>query len=156
MVSISKARSAGLALGGLADAGVTTMRTDVLVVTALPEEFDAAEATGLASESADSGIVQWERRGFDGSISYLWGQYRVAGTPRFNVALARPTQMGGRATGSFAAMLEARLNPASLAMCGVCAGNPLNTSLGDVVVAEPVYEWDEGKQSASKFEGEHH
>jgi nucleoside phosphorylase len=40
-------------------------------------------------------------------------------------------------------------------MCGVCAGNPADTALGDVVVGEPVYEWDEGKQSPSGFEGDH-
>jgi len=128
---------------------------DVLIVTALPEEFDAASAAGLASDPADPGIVQWEQRVLDGSMPFLWGEYRVDRRPRFTVALARPTQMGGRATGSFAATIAAQLNPAALAMCGVCAGSPANTALGDVVVAELVYEWDAGKQSSSGFEGDH-
>ncbi len=40
-------------------------------------------------------------------------------------------------------------------MCGVCAGNPSETGLGDVVVAETAFEWDEGRHSPSGFEPEH-
>ncbi|BCB86548.1 hypothetical protein Psuf_038610 [Phytohabitans suffuscus] len=130
-------------------------RVDVLVVTALPEEFDAAKAAGMAIASAGRGVLRWEERDLDGVPPFLWGEYRVDGRARFTVALARPTQIGGRATGPFAASLVDRLRPATLAMCGVCAGNPADTALGDVVVGEPVYEWDEGQQWASGFEGDH-
>ncbi|WP_431945579.1 hypothetical protein [Micromonospora marina] len=131
-------------------------RADVLVIAALPEEFDAAKAAGLVSAPAGPGVLRWEERGLDHGVPpFLWGEYHVDGKPRFTVALARPTQMGGRATGPFAASLADRLRPASLVMCGVCAGNATDTALGDVVVGEPVYEWDEGKQSASGFEGDH-
>ena len=135
--------------------GESMDRVDVLVVAALPEEFDAAKAAGLARAPEGPGVLRWEERDLDGAPPFLWGEYRVEGKARFTVALARPTQMGGRATGPFAASLVDRLRPASLAMCGVCAGNPTDTALGDVVVGEPVYEWDEGKQSASGFEGDH-
>jgi nucleoside phosphorylase len=40
-------------------------------------------------------------------------------------------------------------------MSGVCAGNPEETALGDVVVGAPVYEWDEGKHSPAGFHGDH-
>ncbi|GAA4171814.1 hypothetical protein GCM10022251_67730 [Phytohabitans flavus] len=130
-------------------------RVDVLVVAALPEEFDAAKAAGLATAPAGPGVTRWEERDLDGVPPFLWGEYRVDGQARFTMALARPTQMGGRATGPFAASLVDRLRPALLAMCGVCAGNPADTALGDVVVGEPVYEWDEGRQSATGFEGDH-
>jgi nucleoside phosphorylase len=130
-------------------------RIDVLVVAALPEELDAAKAAGLAIAPEGPGVLQWEEHHLDGIPPFLWGEYRVDGKARFTLALARPTQMGGRATGPFTASLVDRLRPASLAMCGVCAGNPADTSLGDVVVGEPVYQWDEGKQSVSGFEGDH-
>ncbi|WP_410663466.1 hypothetical protein [Amycolatopsis sp. lyj-84] len=130
-------------------------RVDVLVVVALREEFDAAKAAGQAIALTGPGVLQWEERDLDGTPPFLWGEYRVDGKARFTLALARPTQMGGRVIGPFAASLVERLRPASLAMCGVCAGNPADTALGDVVVGEPVYEWDEGKQSASGFEGDH-
>jgi nucleoside phosphorylase len=135
--------------------GENVDRVDVLVVAALPEELDAAKAAGLTSVPAGPGVVRWETRDVDGGPIYLLGEYRVDGKARFTVALARPTQMGGRVTGQFTGSLVDRLRPAYLAMCGVCAGNPSETALGDIVVGEPVYEWDEGKQSASGFEGDH-
>ena len=131
-----------------------TDRVDVLVIAALAEEFDAARVAGLASTPAGPGVLKWEQRELEGALPFLWGEYRVDGKAPFTVALARPTQMGGRATGPFAASLADRLRPEALAMCGVCAGNPTDTALGDVVVGEPVYEWDEGKHSASGFEGD--
>ncbi|MFF5083965.1 Ltp family lipoprotein [Actinoplanes sp. NPDC000266] len=128
-------------------------RVGVLVIAALPEEFEAARTAGLADGS--SGVLRWEDRGLDGVPPFLWGEYRVDGKTRFTVALARPTRMGGRVAGQFAASLVYRLRPAFLAMCGVCAGNPADTALGDVVVGNPVYEWDEGKHSDSGFQGDH-
>ncbi len=127
---------------------------DVLVVAALPEELAAAREAALASNPNGPGVARWEQRNLDGS-PYLWGEYRIEGTIRFTMALARPTHMGGRATGTFAATIADRLSPAALAMCGVCAGSPEETALGDVVVGEPVYEWDEGKHSPSGFRGDH-
>jgi nucleoside phosphorylase len=40
-------------------------------------------------------------------------------------------------------------------MCGVCAGNPGTTTLGDVVVAAPAYQWDEGKHVSGAFRADH-
>jgi nucleoside phosphorylase len=134
--------------------GGTANRVDVLVIAALREELEAARDAALATGPDGSGIARWEPRSQDG-LPYWWGEYRVAGGRRFTVALARPTQMGGRVTGTFAATIADRLRPAALAMSGVCAGNPEETALGDVVVGEPVYEWDEGKRSPKGFQGDH-
>jgi nucleoside phosphorylase len=117
---------------------------DVLVVAALPEEFAAARSAAA---------VEWRER--DASAPYLWGSHRRADGRQVSVALARPTHMGGRVTGATAATLVDRLTPTCVAMCGVCAGNPADTALGDVVVAEPVYEYDEGKWTSSGFTGDH-
>lgn len=118
----------------------------VLVVAALREELEAARVAGL------SGVGSWEERQADPSMPYLRGVLRTSG---LSVALARPVQMGGRATAPYVTGLVDRLRPACLVMCGVCAGNPDDTALGDVVVAEPVYEWDEGKLSARGLAGDH-
>lgn len=39
-------------------------------------------------------------------------------------------------------------------MCGVCAGNPSEVVLGDVIIAEMTYFYDEGKRTATGFEGD--
>jgi hypothetical protein len=109
-------------------------RVDVLVIAALPAEFEAPKVAGLASNPTGPGVLQWEEGDRDGVPPFSRGQYRVDGKTRFTVALARPTQMGGRTTGPFAASLVHGIRPTSLAMCGVCAGNPADTALGDVVV----------------------
>ncbi|WP_433825967.1 hypothetical protein ACQP2E_28150 [Actinoplanes sp. CA-015351] len=127
---------------------------DVLVIAVLPEELEATREAGLASNPDGPGVAQWEQRHLN-ELPYWWGEYRVAGKTRFTVALARPTYMGGRVTGTFAATIADRLRPAALAMAGVCAGDPEETALGDVVVGAPVYEWDEGKRSPTAFHGDH-
>src|SRR5262245_15499957 len=101
---------------------VTEGPVDVLIITALPMELEAAEAAALAPPSGGAGVPRWDRRG-GGTSPYLWGEYRNADGRTWSVALARPTSMGGRSTGPVAARLVERLQPLCLAMCGVCAGN---------------------------------
>ncbi len=92
------------------------------------------------------------RRG--GSAPYWWGEYRREDGRRLSVALARSTHMGARETAPIVTTLTNQLQPRCLAMCGVCAGNPDDMALGDVVVADPVYEWDEGKQFPAELKGD--
>ncbi|WFU07481.1 hypothetical protein QA648_36795 (plasmid) [Rhizobium sp. CB3171] len=67
------------------------------------------------------------------------------------LALARPTRMGADATGVVASSLATKLGPKSVAMSGVCAGNPKDVSLGDVIVAELAYNYEEGKATTAGF-----
>jgi hypothetical protein len=94
-------------------------RVDVLIVAALPMEFDAAREAGLAA-----GIAGWRPDDRDPGHPYLLGTLPRAGARPLTVALARPTRMSGRTTGPFAAALARDLRPSCLAMSGVCAGNP--------------------------------
>lgn len=126
---------------------------DVLVVAALQEEYDAARAVGSAHAAA--GLAQWQEHDRDGSAPYKTIEITSTAGPTLSVALARPTRMGGRSTGPITTTLTERLNPQCLAMCGVCAGNPSVVALGDVVMAEMVYEYDEGKRTATDFLGDH-
>ncbi|WP_250401396.1 phosphorylase family protein [Streptomyces cellostaticus] len=129
-------------------------RVDVLIIAALQEELAEAKAAGLAGVSGDPGVARWEERGAGGSAPYWWGEYCREDGRRFSVALARSTHMGSRETAPVVTTLTHLLQPGCLAMCGVCAGNPDDMALGDVVVADPVYEWDEGKQSAAGLKGD--
>jgi nucleoside phosphorylase len=111
---------------------------DVLVITALPEEYDAVKQL--------LGPSGWVEHGVGGSEPYASTKRRL-----LSVALARPTSMGGRGTAPIATTLADRLRPTCLAMCGVCAGKPGATAPGDIIVASPAYQWDEGKQYADTF-----
>ncbi|RZB13893.1 hypothetical protein StrepF001_41540 [Streptomyces sp. F001] len=129
-------------------------RVDVLVIATLQEELAEAKAAGLAGVSGDPGVARWEERGAGGSAPYWWGEYCREDGRRLSVALARSTHMGSRETAPIVTTLAHLLQPRCLAMCGVCAGNPDDMALGDVVVADPVYEWDEGKQSPAGLKGD--
>jgi len=126
---------------------------DVLIVAALPVEYAAARAVGSALAAADNAL--WREHDGDGPDPYEAIEIKNSAGVALSVALARPTRMGGRSTAATVTALAARLNPQCLAMCGVCAGNPDLVGLGDVVVAELAYEYDEGKRTKTEFLGDH-
>ncbi|MFF5077385.1 hypothetical protein ACFY36_10055 [Actinoplanes sp. NPDC000266] len=112
---------------------------DVLVITAIKEEYDAARAALHPAE--------FQERDADRTAPYSLARLGSG----LSVALARPVHMGGRSAGSITTTLTNRLAPTCLAMCGVCAGNPDHTAQGDVIIAAPAYEWDEGKHTDDAF-----
>ena len=123
------------------------VRFDVLIIAAMPEEFDAAKAV--------AGVSQWQDHGTGSPEPYSSTTYRTDTGESISVALARPTQFGGRSVGPITTTLTDILQPTCLAMCGVCAGNPGDTAPGDVIVAAPAYEWDEGKHIGAAFHADH-
>lgn len=124
---------------------------DALVVTALLEEYEAARLAALLPLAGNPGIQGWRDGGAASTAPYLIGSYRLAVGPSLTIALARPTRMGPDSTASIAASLVERLRPRCLAMCGVCAGNPGEVGLGDIVIAEMAYRYTEGKQTSKEF-----
>jgi nucleoside phosphorylase len=123
---------------------------DVLIVAALRMEFDAARDAGLAC-AGGPGVSAWEKHDIE-TPPYYAGTYVGADGRRMRVALARSTRTGATSTSPLVAALAARLRPGCLAMCGVCAGNPGEVSLGDVIIAEMAYQYDEGKRGDEGFE----
>jgi nucleoside phosphorylase len=119
-----------------------TTGVDVLIITALTEEYDAVKQT--------LGPSGWVDHGTGGSEPFARTTSR-----ELSVALARPTSMGGRSTAPITTALTGLLRPACLAMSGVCAGKPGTTAPGDVVVAAPAYQWDEGKYAGDSFRPDH-
>ncbi|GAA0566468.1 hypothetical protein GCM10010172_57830 [Paractinoplanes ferrugineus] len=118
-------------------------RTDILVITAIKEEHEAVLQL--------AGLTSWAEHEAGGPTPYATAGLRTATGETLTVALARPVRMGGRSTGPLVTTLTDRLRPTCLAMCGVCAGNPGATAPGDVIVAAPAYEWDEGKHTDAGF-----
>jgi nucleoside phosphorylase len=128
---------------------------DVLIITALKIEYDAARDAGSAGYAANPGVSSWEDQGLETPVPFLLGDYILADGSRLSVALARPTRMGGTATAPVVSSLVERLKPGCLAMCGVCAGNPADVALGDVIVAEMAYLYDEGGRTRDTFVADH-
>src|SRR5262249_35774976 len=128
---------------------------DVLVVTALLEEFEAARDVAREGTAGDPGVHHWEERDRDNPPRYLLGDYQLATGGSLRIALARPPDKGGTETGAVAGPLTERLRPRCLAMSGVCAGNPAEVVLGDVIVASLTYGCQEGKRTLTGFRPDH-
>ncbi|GIJ46970.1 hypothetical protein Val02_38560 [Virgisporangium aliadipatigenens] len=110
-------------------------------MTAEKDECEAAQAVGGRA---------WQRHDVDSDAPYS-----VREVGRLSIALARPVRPGGRAAAALAARLIERLRPPYVAMSGACSGRPGEVALGDVVVAEHVYAYDEGRVGAAGFEADH-
>lgn len=140
---------------GVGIASTERMGTDVLLVTALKEEFDAALLSFTYGSADVSGVEQWTDFKPPAAAECKRGAFQLNGTTLFNIVVARPARMGGIHTSLMAAVLGYHLKPGCLVMCGVCAGNPKVVALGDVVVSELTYQHDEGRSDPSAFEGDH-
>ncbi|WP_395393747.1 hypothetical protein WBP07_01430 [Novosphingobium sp. BL-8A] len=121
---------------------------DILLVAALKMELDAALET-LSGKGVE--MVSAEVDGFP----VLDGRLTLPSGGALRLIAARPTRMGPMAASTLASALATCLNPRAIAMCGVCAGNPAEVALGDVVIAELAFAHDEGRRTSSGFEPDH-
>lgn len=116
---------------------------DVLIVTALKDELDA-----LLDVTREQ--VEWQAS----EDSPRWaGSFDGRAGPLRVVATWLP-KMGPLAAVGWTGDLVDELGPRALAMCGVCAGHPQDTTIGDVIIAERVFEHDEGKRTQLGFQGD--
>lgn len=129
------------------------IRVDALIVTALPVEHRATALAGSAGVDGHPGVVAWQRN--NGPTPYETGFFGLADGSAVRVALARATRTGCIAAAATASSLAERLRPRVLAMSGVCAGNPSAVNLGDVVIADSTYVYDEGHQTEDGFTANH-
>lgn len=112
---------------------------DVLVVVALQDEklalLKCDEPGHPWHESSDSSGFTIHTRSMpldkDGQL--------------IQIAVARATDMGEVPAAATAARLLKDMSPKVIAMTGVCAGDRRKTSLGDVIVGERVFNFEQGK-----------
>jgi nucleoside phosphorylase len=117
---------------------------DVLIVTAVPDEWDAVLAvdTGAAPGSA------WEKDTASGQeVAY---RDFTTDTGILRVAVVQALGMGREeAVMTATSLLERRPGIRCLAMCGVCAGRRGEVALGDVIIADRTWPYDQGKVKVS-------
>lgn len=120
---------------------IATDPVDVLVLTALHDELDGVLAVGEQGNA-------WQELRDLGGFRYHRREIRRA-RDSFTVAAAWIGEMGGRAAAIRAQQLLTELDPSVLAMCGICAGDRNKVALGDIIVADRLFAWDEGKRITS-------
>ena len=111
---------------------------DGLILTAADGEDDAVRSVGDQPWRIAKGP-------FSPPLTVWRADLPAAGGRVLRLALSKSFQMGTDSAGTLAGMLGEHLRPKCLAMCGVCAGRPTWTNLGDVIVADRVYRYDVGE-----------
>jgi tetratricopeptide (TPR) repeat protein len=117
-------------------------RVDVVILIALRLEHDAVLQVdaGAAPEST------WERTAGPSGLPVAFQSFEARAGRPLRVAAAVAADMGATAAANVLLPLVEALKPRCVAMCGVCAGHPKKTELGDVVAASRVFYHDTGKR----------
>jgi len=123
----------------------TAFRVDCLVVTALLEECDAVQSV---SEGAIDG-GSWARAPSVSGLEFFVRSFRAEDGGILRIGVTRSFGMGGeQAVTAASALLSGLAGIRCLAMCGVCAGKRGDVNLGDVIIADRAWHYDDGKVKA--------
>jgi len=117
-------------------------RADVVILTAIRLEYDAVL-------KVDAGAVRgstWERTTGPSGLPLAFRSFEVPTGRPLRVAVAVAADMGATAATNTLLPLVEALKPRCIAMCGVCAGRPEKTELGDVVAASRLFYHGTGKR----------
>lgn len=111
-------------------------KADIVLVTALRHtEFDAVLALPLNWKEL---VVP------NDNTSYYRGELKSKfGT--LKVVAASALRMGMPSASALATKMAMTFEPKLIAMLGICAGKKGTVGLGDVIVADPVWDWGSGK-----------
>jgi nucleoside phosphorylase len=119
---------------------VSWTRADVVILTAIELEYAAVKQVE-AGAAPGSSWVEDKHNGLPVALR----EFVTSKGDRLRIAVGRAPDMGkGSAVATLQPLVDA-LRPSCIAMCGVCAGRPGKTGLGDVIVGERLYDYDAGK-----------
>lgn len=115
-------------------------RADVAIITALR----TPELSAVLDLDYD-----WKSLRVDGDpINYHRGQIDVGGAS-LRVVAASAQRKGMPSSAALAARMELLFRPKYLFMLGICAGRRGKTNYGDVIVADPAWDWGSGKSAVN-------
>jgi nucleoside phosphorylase len=116
-------------------------RIDVLIVTAVKEEWDAVLAVETGAKPGSS----WRRYPEVAGPEVYCRDFVIEGGV-LSIGVVQTFAMGReQAVIAAAPLLEKHREIRCLAMCGVCAGRRGETALGDVIIADRTWPYDAGK-----------
>ena len=115
---------------------------DIVILAAITLEYEAV----LKVETGAAPDTQWEEvdspTGLPASLRTFQGK---KGRP-LRVVVAQAAKLGPQPAANALGPLVDWFEPSCIAMCGVCAGRPGKTQLGDVIAAERLFFHDTSKQ----------
>lgn len=119
-------------------------KVDIVIITALRSELTAV--LNLPYNWANT-------RYSDNSVSYNLGNLKRADGVDITFVAASAYTKGMPSAAALAAQMCLLFKPKYVVMLGICAGIKKETELGDVIVADPTWDWGSGKV-AEDMDGE--
>lgn len=113
-----------------------TFGTDLAIITAV-EDVEFAAVKTLRAGWQPLRLKNDEAR-------YIVGTLALGGRDASVIAVNAP-RMGMAASAVLATKVVQQFRPRLLAMVGVCAGRVDKVNIGDIIVAEPTWDWGSGK-----------
>lgn len=114
-------------------------------------EYDLAIVAALREPELSAVLdLDWGWRTEDqpgDATRYHVGEYQRRNGTSGKVVAARAPRMGMPAAATLASKMGMHFRPRFIAMIGICAGRPNETNLGDVVVANPSWDYGSGKHA---------
>lgn len=114
------------------------------------QSVDIAIITALQSPELDAILnldYGWETKIFTGDpTTYHFGKFRRGAEFIRLVAVCAPRK-GMPSASSVSSKIVSQFSPKYLVMTGICAGIPGKTNLGDVIVADPAWDYGSGKRA---------
>ncbi len=118
----------------------------VLILVALQDELEALLSIEIDGSGREAWSEECDLSGFRYYRRRIFNRLRET----IEVATAWIGEMGQRSAAIRGQQLLVELDPSCLAMCGICAGYREKVGLGDIIVAERLYAYDEGKRITHK------
>lgn len=117
---------------------------DILIVCALPEERDRVFDAFSVSEEDRRRTIQ----SFRSDYNFIYQKFSYAG---FNIAIVTQNTMGMATATSLTTRAILAMKPKLVAMTGICAGRKGKVGLGDILVADQIFDYTAGKKYVDKF-----
>lgn len=118
------------------------------------KEFDYAIITALEEDEMEKVLPLIQKEGIISDSEHLIEYGYVKGMPSKKVVYASQHSTGVIDAGILSTELLLKFKPKFLIMVGVLGGKPLETNIGDVIVASKVFTIDKGKISDLGFQKE--
>lgn len=115
--------------------------TDVLIITALKEEYDAVLKVDTGARAGST----WKEQSGPSGLVVASRTFDTRSGQPLRVVVGRTLGMGAQDAASVATLFVSEYKPRCLAMCGVCAGRRGAVELGDVIIANRLWTYDSGK-----------
>ncbi|MBN3786191.1 response regulator [Burkholderia sp. Ac-20353] len=115
------------------------------------KQVDIAILTALRSPELDAVLdlpYEWKSQRFAGDPStYQFGSIQRSGASELSVVAAHAQRKGMPSSAALASKMVSLFQPRFLVMLGICAGIRGKTNLGDVIVADPTWDYGSGKRA---------